>query len=264
MIGHEKRMPKELVVVKHGGSTMKNSEDRILPQIADLQKVGMDVVVVHGGGNRITELSNALGIPTRFVDGRRFTCQRTLEAAVMTLAGIVNKELVAGLLQAGVVAVGLSGVDGRILQTELAGEAFGAVGNVTAVNTVPIEILLGAGILPVLAPIGINQDGEMHNINADLAAAAVAIALQADHLLFVTDVSGVRAGSVVRQQLSVTETKLLIANQEIDGGMIPKAEAAMQASASGVAHVRIIGTSPSVIAEGIAGRVGTKFVSHSS
>lgn len=259
-MSHAKKERKELALIKHGGSTMKDSGNNILSQIAELQKGGMEVVVVHGGGNRITELSSALGIPTSFVAGRRFTCQRTLKAAVMALAGSVNKELVAGLLQTGVSAIGLSGVDGRILQTELAGEEFGAVGNVIAVNTAPIELLLNARLLPVLAPIGISQAGAMHNINADLAAAAVAVALQADHLLFVTDVSGVRAGGVVRQELSVAETTLLIANQEIDGGMIPKAEAAIQAATAGITNVRIIGTDLSAIAEGIAGRIGTAFI----
>lgn len=250
-----------LAVIKHGGSTMSDhgGGDGVLTQIAALHKAGMRVVVVHGGGNRITELSHALGIPTRFVAGRRFTCGSTLSAAVMTLAGAVNKELVAGLFRVGVSAVGLSGVDGQILQTEPAGQEFGAVGTVAAVNTAPIQLLLDAGLLPVLAPIGIGQDGAMHNINADLAASAVAVALRASHLLFITDVPGVRVGGAIRQHLTIAEAKFFLASQEIDGGMIPKTEAAMQAAAAGIANVRIIGNGDLAIANGIAGSVGTAF-----
>ena len=238
---------------------MAATGDQMLAQIAQLHNAGARVVVVHGGGNRITEVSSALGIPTRFVAGRRFTCQRTLSAAVMALAGAVNTELVAGLLQSGVAAFGLSGVDGRTLQTIHAGEEFGAVGIVAAVNTAPIELLLGAGMLPVIAPIGIAHNGELHNINADLAAAAVAAAVRADHLLFITDVPGVRAGGVVRSKLSLHEAEALIASKEIDGGMIPKAEAAIQGAMAGIPNVRIIGTAPAAIAEGIAGQAGTLF-----
>lgn len=260
-MNHSNNGGKEIVVIKHGGSTMNDSgTDQTLPQIAELHNAGAKVVVVHGGGNRITQLSSALGIPTRFVAGRRFTCGQTLSAAVMTLAGAVNKELVVGLLRVGVSAVGLSGVDGRILQTTPAGEEFGAVGNVAEVNTVPIELLLDGGFLPVLAPIGIScADGAIQNINADLAASAVAVALRADHLLFVTDVPGVRAGGFVRQHLSVAEAAALIASKEIDGGMIPKAEAAIQAATAGVANVRIIGNSPSALSEGVARQLGTAF-----
>lgn len=252
-----------LAVVKHGGSTIgtdaagADSTDETLAQIAKLHNAGMKVVVVHGGGNHITNLSKALGIPTSFVEGRRFTCQRTLSAAVMALAGGVNTELVAGLIRAGAVAIGVSGVDGRILQTTPAGERFGAVGNVAAVNTTPIELFLNAGMIPVIAPIGIGMAGELHNINADLAAAAIAVALRADHLLFLTDVPGVRAGGTVRQQLSIPQATELIASKEIEGGMIPKAEAAIEAAAAGIANVRIIGNGPLALSEGIAGRTGT-------
>jgi acetylglutamate kinase len=198
------------------------------------------MVIVHGGGPDITALSARLGIEVRWHEGRRVTPPDALDVAAMVLTGRVNKRIVGTLLAAGVDAIGLSGVDGNLLRADVVEEGrLGRVGRVASVRTELLTRLLEAGHTVVVSPISQGSDGDSLNVNADEAAAAIAAALGATELIFLTDVPGVRDAAGMRQALGVDEAAALIATGVAHGGMGVKLTAALQALECGVAAVRI-------------------------
>ncbi|MBI4287882.1 MAG: acetylglutamate kinase [Chloroflexi bacterium] len=222
-----------MLLVKIGGSTL-GSQDTTFEDLVALQKQGVPVVVVHGGGAVITDWLKKQGVATRFVNGRRVTDEPTLATVVAVLAGLVNSEIVAKVNSLGGKAVGLSGVDGPLLEAGIREPELGLVGEVVKVNTRPVEMLLAAGYIPVIAPLGLmsgaDGKGQILNVNADTAAAEIAIALKAESFVLLTDVAGVmdKSGKVF-DALTVHEANTLIASGVASGGMIPKLEACFKA-----------------------------------
>lgn len=227
------------VVVKVGGAALADA-GWLESFAAASARAGEPLLVVHGGGPEISAVSERLGIPVQWHEGRRVTTPAVLEAAAMVLNGVINKRIVAALQAAGVDAVGVSGVDGALLQAEpAAAGALGLVGTVTQVRTELLHRFRALGLSPVISPISLGADGTQLNVNADEAAAAVAAALHAPELLFLTDVPGVRGEAGTLSSLSATEAERLLALGVATGGMAVKLRAALAALASGVAKVRI-------------------------
>jgi acetylglutamate kinase len=225
------------LVIKIGGSTLGEA-DTTFRDVAELAKRGEVPVVVHGGGAEASRWLEAMNIPSRFERGLRVTDEKVLPVVVAVFAGLVNKRIVAAINAAGASAVGLCGADGRTLECRLAGPELGFVGEPVAVHTEAILALHGAGIIPVIGPIGcVPGEGadQLVNINADTVAGNIAAALGASRLVFLTDVEGVRGGDgEVIRSLSEAKARELIADGTIAGGMIPKVEACLHALALGV------------------------------
>lgn len=240
-MGGETKAMKNIVVFKCGGSTVEQLSDGFFDSMKPLQEAGLAPVIVHGGGPAIEEMLTLLNVQSEFIDGLRKTDERVIKVVEMVLSGAVNNALVRKIGRAGLDAVGLSGCDSRLLEAvPLDEEKLGFVGEVSSVNTGLISNLLEQNIVPVIAPVGISASGKVYNINADTAAAAVALKLQAEKLLFVTDVAGIlKDGEVVK---SVTETKArqMIEDGTIDGGMIPKVTAALQSLKGDLDEVMIV------------------------
>jgi acetylglutamate kinase len=225
-------------VVKIGGSTL-GANDTSLQDLVAMQDEGRRVVVVHGGGAAISDWLKRLDTPTRFVRGLRVTDAATLDAVIAVLGGIVNKQVVASISALGGRACGMSGADGATLQAACADAELGFVGTVTGVDLRLVNALLDNGLMPVIAPIALMVDADSHptdqllNINADTAAGELALALQAERLVFLTDVDGIRDGDgALLRHLNGSEAAGLIASGVIAGGMIPKAEAGLGAAAT--------------------------------
>jgi len=241
------------VVLKYGGAAMQNCQlkQAVMQDAVLMRYVGMYPVLVHGGGPEITAWLKRLGHEARFVNGQRVTDEAAMTVVEMVLSGKINKEIVAMLGSLGGQAVGLSGKDGRLLEAEKKQELLdgqpvdlGFVGQVTKVNPEIIETVLAQGYIPVVAPIGVGPDGESYNINADYAAAALAMALNADKLVLLTDVPGIFADTNDSQSLmSAIETSQvdeLISQGIISGGMIPKIKCGAAAVEAGVSRTHII------------------------
>lgn len=244
-------------VIKIGGNEMNAPGflDELAGCLARLA-AGGPLVVVHGGGQDIAALQGRLGIVPVKVDGLRVTDAASLEVAQMVLSGHTNKQVVRALLAVGLDAVGLSGVDGHLLrcrQKQHPTVDLGLVGEVTAVRADLLRWLLARGLTPVLSPISLGEDGQTYNVNADEAAGALAAALGAARLDFVSNVPGVLADGAVRPALSPAAAEALIADGTISGGMIPKVRTALDALARGVPRVRIVDLA------GLAGDGGTVF-----
>ena len=225
------------LVIKIGGSTLGEA-DTTFRDVAELSKRGEVPVVVHGGGAEASRWLEAMNIPSRFERGLRVTDEKVLPVVVAVFAGLVNKRIVAAINAAGASAVGLCGADGRTLECRLADAELGFVGEPVAVHPEAIRALHGAGIIPVIGPIGcVPGEGadQLVNINADTVAGNIAAALGASRLVFLTDVEGVRGGDgEVIRSLSEAKARELIADGTIAGGMIPKVEACLHALALGV------------------------------
>jgi acetylglutamate kinase len=226
---------KNVILVKIGGATL-GSHDTAIEDIVGLQRQGKLPVVVHGGGKLITEWLEKQGIPSKFIQGERVTDKATLEVATSVLAGLVNKEIVAEINSLGGRAVGISGVDGAIIEGEIREKEKGYVGAVVKVNTPLLEALLESGFIPVIAPIGLNlfakedNNPPTLNFNADVVAGEIAAAIGAERLVFLTDVAGVSdQSSKLLTRLSPDEAKALIASGVASGGMIPKIKACLRA-----------------------------------
>ncbi|HEY8884057.1 MAG TPA: acetylglutamate kinase, partial [Chloroflexota bacterium] len=227
------------IVVKLGGSAL-GSNDTTIEDVVICFRLGIRVVLVHGGGGAISEWLKRLGKQPAFVNGLRVTDDETMELVVMTLAGQVNKQLVAEIQRRGGRAIGISGIDGGLLRATRRDPALGRVGDVATVNLDPILALTTAGYIPVVAPVALGDDGYSLNVNADTAAAEVGAAIGAAKAIFLTDVSGVLdANKRLLSELSALEAKDLIAQKVISGGMIPKVEACLRAL-SGVERSHII------------------------
>lgn len=233
-----------VVVVKFGGNAMGDDEAMadFARDIVLMRQVGMNPVVVHGGGPMINDLLKKLGIESDWVRGKRVTDKRTVEVVEMVLSGLVNKRIVQAINDQGGRAVGISGKDDDLMVCEADDPELGFVGRPVEMNVQVIRDLYNAGIIPVVAPVatGMN-DNETFNVNGDTAAGAIAGALQADRLLLLTDVAGVKnkEGEVITQ-MTPDEVHGLIADATISGGMIPKVETALKAVEQGVRAVVIL------------------------
>jgi acetylglutamate kinase len=219
----------EVLVIKLGGSTIAD-QAQVLGEVAVVAR-RRPVILVHGGGRRITEWLERLGVPSTFEGGLRITDARSLEVAAAVLRGVVNSELVAGLRDLGVDAVGLSGVDGGLLIAERI-PAMGLVAHVVGLRRDLLDAVLVGGQVPVVAPLARDEDGVVCNVNADDVAAGIAAGLGARQLVLLTDVDGVRDADGRRlDTLTVGEAEELIASGVIAGGMVPKVRAALGALA---------------------------------
>jgi acetylglutamate kinase len=245
----------QTIVIKFGGSTMG---DRSLSQafardVALLRQAGVKPIVVHGGGPQIGSLLKRLGIESKFHSGLRVTDAQTIEVVEMVLAGSINKEIVAAISAEGELAIGLCGKDGGMVFAERLRPApvtglpydaevdLGFVGTPARVDRRVLDVLASGGVIPVIAPIALGKDGHTYNVNADTFAGAVAGALEARRLLFLTDVPGVldRSGRVIKE-LTVSDARTMIEDGRISGGMIPKVETCIEAVARGVEGVVIL------------------------
>ena len=255
-------------VMKCGGSTLAALPDAFFQDLTELQGNGVQPVIVHGGGPAINETLGKLGIESKFVNGLRATDEATLEVVEMVLAGRINKEIVRRLQQNGAKALGLSGTDGRLIEARPVANAdeIGFVGDITGVNSELIEGIIGLGYLPVIAPIGIDAEGQRYNINADTAAGAVASHLGVETMIVVTDVPGIMrtvdGEKKVLPQVTFAEIEEMIASGEIYGGMIPKVRAAMSCLHGDVREVLIVdGAAPRVLSRAVReGGLGTRIL----
>ena len=225
------RLQKKVLVVKLGGSTLERDRD-VLEDAMWLQRVGAFPIIVHGGGPSITHWLERIGHESRFVNGRRVTDEVTLQAAEMVLIGEVNTSLVQQIAQFGGHAIGLSGISGPCIYARQRDPNLGAVGEIVRVDPSPITMLLEHGYIPIIAPLSYGEQGECLNVNADEAASAIACALKADKLLYLSNVTGIQAADgTLFSELTASGAHDLIAQGVIQGGMIPKTEAALQALA---------------------------------
>ncbi|MDO6589910.1 MULTISPECIES: acetylglutamate kinase [Rhodobacterales] len=233
-----------IVVVKFGGNAMGDAEAmaQFARDIVLMKQVGMNPVVVHGGGPMINEMLDKLGIQSEFIRGKRVTDQATVEVVEMVLTGLVNKRIVQAIMDEGGRAVGLSGKDDDLMVAEADDPELGFVGRPVEMNTQVLRDLFDAGIIPVVAPVATGRgENKTFNVNGDTAAGAIAGALEADRLLLLTDVPGVKdASGEVVTQLSPDQTRAMIADGTIAGGMIPKVETALVALEKGVRAVVIL------------------------
>jgi acetylglutamate kinase len=225
-----KRFHGQIVVIKVGGNAIEQARDETLLDVVLLRYVGMQPVLVHGGGPEISAMSARLGLKPEFKNGLRVTDEKTMEVVKMVLTGKVSPDLVATIHRLGGQAVGMSGEDGPTIIAEALDKSMGFVGRVTQVNKEPITALLGRGYIPVIASIGLGYDGNAYNINADTVAAEIAVALKAAKVILLTDVPGVLgADGQVVPLLSREDARKRIDNGEVTGGMIPKVEACIRA-----------------------------------
>ena len=234
------------IVIKIGGAALENDAtlDKCARAAVELSKDGQRVAVVHGGGSALTRTLKQLGKESDFVNGLRITDRETRDVALMVLAGMVNKKVVAAVVKAGVPAVGFCGGDGmtfRARKKQAEGRDLGFVGEICAVEPRWFQAIWNEGGIPVLSSLALGSDGEYYNVNADQMASACAIACRADALIFLTDVPGVKdaAGSVI-PWLTTQQVPALVAEAVVAGGMLPKLEACSHALKKGVGRVRIL------------------------
>ena len=241
-----KKYSGKIVVVKYGGNAMINQQlkEQVMEDIALLWLIGVKVVLVHGGGPEINETMQKLGKQAQFVDGLRVTDKETVDIVQMVLAGKVNKTLVNLLQMKGGHAVGLSGIDGGIIEAKMKNEALGYVGQITKIRTQPIEDLLEKNYIPVISTVASDRHGNTYNINGDTAAAHIAGALGAERLIMMTDIAGILMDkddpSTLIPQITVSEAEKLYENKVISGGMIPKVDCCIEALNHGVNNVIIM------------------------
>jgi acetylglutamate kinase len=235
----------KVVVVKYGGAAMERPglASAFAEDVALLQSVGIRPVVVHGGGPAVSHLSARLGIETTFIDGLRVTDAETLDVATMVLAGKLNTDVVGALVAGGVNAVGLSGVDGRLLLArKQEAPDLGFVGEVVHVEPRVLDALLEQRFVPVVASIALDEHGQAYNVNADVVASELAVALSAEKLVYLNDVPGLigRGGDLLSEVSAGQCLELLGAGDVIGGGMVPKLESAVRALRAGVSRVHLV------------------------
>jgi len=233
---------KTTFVIKYGGAVMtdENLKAMVAQDVTLLRKIGIEVVVVHGGGKEITSLAEKLDIKTKFVNGQRYTDEDMRDVVQMVLGGLINKDIVRRININGGRAVGISGIDANLVTVKQLDKALGLVGEVIDVNASFIRNLLNDGYLPVIAPIGVDAEGTIFNVNADIAAGPIAASLSATKLVYMTDIDGVKINGKLASHLTQSEAQKYIADGTISGGMIPKVESALAALESGVQKVHII------------------------
>ncbi|MBS97038.1 MAG: acetylglutamate kinase [Chloroflexi bacterium] len=256
---------KEIVVIKLGGSTLSEMDSN-LNEIADLHLSGVPVVLVHGGGALISEWMEKLEIKTDFIDGLRVTDENSIQIVTSILGGLVNKTLVASIINKNCKAIGLSGIDDTIFKAEFLDQTHGYVGNIINTNSKFIQLLVNNKYLPIIAPIAINNalvSPPLLNINGDTAASALAVSLNANKLIFLTDVDGVLdEKSNLISTLTTEQSKTLISNGTAKSGMIPKINSCIDAVESNVESFIINGTKYGNLTSIIENSksVGTKFL----
>ncbi len=246
------RLAGKTVVIKYGGNAMINDElkNKVMEDITLLKYVGVNPIVVHGGGPDISAALKIYEVDSKFVNGLRVTDEQTMEIAQMVLVGKTNKEIVSLLNMKGGSAIGLSGIDGKLIECEkmnttVDGEAvdLGFVGKITKINAEALQMLANDAYIPVVAPIGIGKNGESYNINADTVAGAIAAALKAEKLILLTDVPGLKTSDEsdeIIYEISQKEIFNMIDAGTINGGMIPKTLSCIDAIDAGVKRVHII------------------------
>ena len=238
-----KKYSGKTVVIKYGGNAMINEDlkQQVMEDICLLWLIGVKVVLIHGGGPEISETMKRLGKKSEFVNGLRVTDKETVDIVQMVLAGKVNKTLVNLLQMKGGHAIGLSGIDGGILEATIKDEQLGYVGEVTKIRTQPITDILEKNYIPVISTIASDRQGNTYNINGDTAAASIAGALKAECLIMMTDIAGLLRDkddpSTLISQVTISEAKQLFAEGIISGGMIPKVDCCIEAIEKGVKHV---------------------------
>ena len=236
----------KIIVVKYGGNAMISPElqKAVMDDIVLLSLIGIKVVLVHGGGPEINEMLRRVGKESKFVDGLRVTDEETIDIVQIVLAGKVNKKLVNLLQNTGGRAIGLSGMDGHMIEATMQDERLGYVGEITHINTDPITDLLDKGYIPVISTVGCDKENHVYNINADTAAARIAGALKSENLILMTDITGVLRDkddpSTLIPRIFVSEVPQLMSEGIIQGGMIPKMECCVDAIRRGVKKACII------------------------
>ena len=241
-----RRYTGKVVVVKYGGNAMVNEQlkQQVMEDVVLLWLIGVKVVLVHGGGPEISQTMKALGKEAVFVDGLRVTDRETVDIVQMVLAGKINKTLVNLLEMKGGQAMGISGMDGRLIEAEIKDERLGYVGEITHINIQPVTDLLEKGYIPVISTLGCDREGNAYNINGDTAAARVAGALEAERLIMLSDIPGLLRDkddpTTLIPELSVMEATRLRQEGVISGGMIPKMECCVEAIRRGVKKVIIM------------------------
>ncbi|MBO4733636.1 MAG: acetylglutamate kinase [Clostridia bacterium] len=246
-----KRYNGKTVVIKYGGNAMINEELKmqVMQDVVLSWLIGIKVILIHGGGPEISDLMVKLGKKSEFVDGLRVTDKETVDIVQMALAGKVNKSLVNLIEVAGGKAVGLSGVDGRLIEAKIRDEKLGFVGDISKINPGILEDLLNNGYIPVISTVGCDKNGNIYNINADSAAAEIAGALGADRFVLMTDIAGILQNKddemTLLPEVSINQARELIKSGIISGGMIPKVKCSINAIKKGVQNVVIMdGTVP--------------------
>jgi acetylglutamate kinase len=239
-----RRFAGKVVVVKYGGNAMSHDVSTFAEDVVLLHSVGMKVVVVHGGGPQIGELLGRLGMETRFVDGLRVTDADTLDVARMVLVGKVNREIVSAINVHGPLAVGVSGEDGGLLHAKARSPELGFVGDVDAVDPTLLDRLLESSLIPVIATIAMDSDGQAYNVNADTAAGAIAAAVHAEKLVYLTDVEGIRTvpsdASTLLNTVTVDDLDAMVKDGSVREGMIPKVASCVGAIRAGVGHAHVL------------------------
>ncbi|MBQ9080624.1 MAG: acetylglutamate kinase [Clostridia bacterium] len=236
----------KVVVIKYGGNAMINEDlkDSVMRDIILLSLIGVKVVLVHGGGPEITDMLNKIGKKSEFVGGLRVTDRETVDVVQMVLAGKVNKSLVHLIETKGGSAIGLSGMDGGMIQAKMKDPALGYVGEITGINAKPILDVIEKGYIPVISTVGCDSEGNVYNINADTAAAKIAGELGAESLISMTDISGILRDkddpSTLIPVIKASEAPALAESGIISGGMLPKVECCINAIKWGVNRVFII------------------------
>ena len=234
------------VVVKYGGNAMVNEhlKMQVMEDIVLLWLIGIKVVLIHGGGPEISDTMKRLGKQAQFVDGLRVTDKETVDIVQMVLGGKVNKSLVNLLEVTGGKAMGISGIDGRLIEAEIKDERLGYVGEITNINIKPVTDLLDNGYIPVISTIACDKEGNIYNINGDTAAARIAGALKAERLIMMTDIAGVLKDKddpdTLIPQITISEAEQLKQDGVIGGGMIPKIDCCIEALHRGVNNVVIM------------------------
>ena len=241
-----RRYSGKIVVIKYGGNAMVNEElkQQVMEDIALLWLIGVKVVLVHGGGPEISDTMKRLGKESVFVNGLRVTDRETVDIVQMVLAGKVNKTLVNLIQMKGGHAVGVSGIDGGIIEATMKDERLGYVGEITRIRTKPIMDLLEKNYIPIISTVAGDRQGNVYNINGDTAAAHIAGALGAERLIMMTDIAGILMDkddpSTLIPHITVEEAKGLYASGVISGGMIPKVDCCIEAIGHGVKNVVIM------------------------
>ena len=241
-----KRYSGKTVVIKYGGNAMINEtlKQQVMEDIALLWLIGVKVVLVHGGGPEISQTMQKFGKEAKFVNGLRVTDKETVDIVQMVLAGKINKTLVNLIQMKGGHAMGLSGIDGGIIEATMKDEALGYVGEITKIRPQPIEALLEKNYIPVISTVAGDKEGNVYNINGDTAAAFIAGALGAKRLIMMTDIAGILKDkddpSTLIPHLTVSEAKELYESGVISGGMIPKVDCCIEALEHGVNNVVIM------------------------
>ncbi len=243
---HIKRYTGKIVVVKYGGNAMVNEslKKQVMEDIVLLWLIGVRIVLVHGGGPEINDLMSRLGKVPEFKDGLRVTDKETVDIVQMVLAGKVNKTLVNMLEMNGGKAIGLSGIDGRLIEADFKNEQLGFVGEITKIHIRPVTDLLEKGYIPVISTVGCDKQGNTYNINGDTAAAHIAGALSAERLIMMTDIAGILRDkdnpATLIPELTVSEAEKLYEEGVISGGMIPKVDCCIEALRLGVKNAVIM------------------------